>query len=587
MMSRLLIPFAALLAVSITTACSVSDGPNVSRSVDLLYGPETPSTVHVIDFGAVPDDGKCDVAAITEAIATVQSKPGSVIVFDAGVYNLHENSATRWNNNLAMIHIRDLEGITLRGAKTPDGQPATVLEMNLELDNDVTGATHIDIRNGRDIRLENLILDHSPRFATAAEIVAVDRDADIVEIEVFPGMPHFDGMMSYSANNWDLETRLLIRGPALTIGLNQGAFRQWEKIAGAERRYRITGSGFSDRVSTGEGISFHFNLIAGDARTVDVYGSEDTVFENIYIHSTIGMSLGAGDNRNMTFRRFHIKPEGNSLAVGPRDGFHINRSTGRLLMDEVVVKGVRWDPIVSYTQSRKVSERTGDSSVRVPSIELVNLMQDGTEVVFWTGEIPHTAVVKERHQNGIVEFTAPLPYSVKAGTHFTPDAWIWNEAIIRNSLVEANYGTAIVYQSANLLVEDSVFRNNSYTNIGLGPTSGGAGVFAWNIVIRNNLFEQSTWDEKYRNSVSAHRGTITMFQNHPDFESEAYNRNILIEDNIFRDLDVGQHAAAIHVKNARDVTLRRNKYENVTNEVIVDPDSTHGIDDQGGLTPIN
>ena len=322
-------------------------------------------------------------------------------------------------------------------------------------------------------------------------------------------------------------------------------------------------------------------MIAGDARTVDLYGSEDVVFENIFIHSTIGMSVGAGDNKNLTFRRFHIKPEGNSLVVGPRDGFHINRSTGRLLMDDVVVKGVRWDPIVSYTQSRKVEERVGESGIRIPPGGVLDLLKEGSEVIFWAGEIPHTAVVKERGSDGIVAFTAPLPPSVSAGTHFTPGAWIWNEAIIRNSLVEANYGTAIVYQSANLLVENNVFRNNAYTNIGLGPTSAGAGVFAWNIVIRNNLFEQSTWDEKYRDTVSAHRGTITIFQHHPDFENEAYNRNILIENNMFRDLDVGAHAAAIHVKNARNVTLRHNQYENVNNEVIIDPDTTHDVNNQG------
>src|SRR5690606_35156474 len=107
------------------------------------------------------------------------------------------------HNSLAMIHLRGLEGVTFRGAKNPDGEPATVLEMNLELKNDITGATHIDIRNSRSIRFENMVLDHRPRFATAAEIVAVDVEKDVVEIEVFPEMPHFDGMKSYSANNWD------------------------------------------------------------------------------------------------------------------------------------------------------------------------------------------------------------------------------------------------------------------------------------------------------------------------------------------------------------------------------------------------
>ena len=247
-----LVFFAALLVVFGATACRSPAGGDSTHAVE--SNPEASGIVHVRDFGAVPDDGACDVSAITAAIASVQGKPGSVIVFEAGVYNLKEASATRRNNHLAMMHLWDLEGLTLRGAQTPDGEPATVLEMNLELKNDITGATHIDIRNSRDIRVENLVLDHRPRFATAAEIVAVDAENDVVEIEVLPGMPHFDGMKSYSANNWDLETRLLVRVPALTIGINQGAFRRWEKIEGQERRYRIAGSGFSGRVAPGQGF---------------------------------------------------------------------------------------------------------------------------------------------------------------------------------------------------------------------------------------------------------------------------------------------------------------------------------------------
>lgn len=543
--------------------------------------PAPPVLMDVGDFGAVADDGECDAAALNAAVASAFGNYETVLVFGPGVYNLRETSATLLNGNLAMIHLSGLSRFTLRGAVTPDGNPATVLEMNLALGNDITGATHVDIRNGKQIRLENFVLDHNPRFATAGEIIAVDPAADRVEMEIFPGMPHFNGMKSYSANNWDLSTRLLIHGPALTIGTEQGSFQTWQKVDGYGNRYRITGAGFAGRVEPGQGISFHFNLIAGDARTVDVYGTEDTEFVNIFIHSSIGMSVGAGDNRNMTFQKVHIKPEGASLAVGPRDGIHISRSTGRLVLDDVFVKGVRWDPIVSYMQFNAVTERMAADTIRISSSSVLSLLAPGSRMVFWSGNRPYEAEIKSVGEGGALTFTEALPDSVIAGSLYTPKAWVWEDAIIRNSTVEGNFGTALVFQSENLLVENCVFRNNAYSNIGLGPSSSGAGAFVRNVTIRNNLFEHSTWVRKYEATTAEHLGTITLFENHLDFSTQAYHENILIEENIFRDIGSDSGFAAIHVKNAQDMTIRSNLYENVPNPVIVDKGSSTNILNRG------
>lgn len=543
--------------------------------------PAPPVLIDVGNFGAAADDGKCDVAAISAAVASAFGNYETLLVFGPGVYNLKEESATLLNGNLAMIHLSGLSRFSLRGAVAPDGNPATVLEMNLALGNDITGATHIDIRSGKQIRLENLTLDHNPRFATAGEIIAVDPAADRVEMEIFSGLPHFNGMKSYSANNWDLSTRLLIHGPALTIGTDQGSFQTWQKVDGYDRRYRITGAGFAGLVENGQGISFHFNLVAGDARTVDVYDTEDAEFVNIFIYSSIGMSVGAGDNRNMTFQKVHIRPEGASLAVGPRDGIHISRSTGRLWMDDVFVKGVRWDPIVSYMQFNAVTERVASDTIRISSSSVLSLLVPGARLVFWSGSRPHEAEIKSVDGGGALTFTEVLPDSVIAGSLYTPKAWVWDEAVIRNSTVEGNFGTALVFQSENLLVENCVFRNNAYSNIGLGPTSSGAGAFARNVTIRNNLFEQSSWVRKYEGTSAENLGTITLFENHPDFSTQAYNENILIEENIFRDIGPDPGSAGIHLKNAQDIIIRSNLYDNVPNTVIVDKGSSTNILNRG------
>jgi len=46
------------------------------------------TVMRVTDYGAVPDDGNCDAAAIRSAIAAAEGQPDVVLEFDAGVYNL-------------------------------------------------------------------------------------------------------------------------------------------------------------------------------------------------------------------------------------------------------------------------------------------------------------------------------------------------------------------------------------------------------------------------------------------------------------------------------------------------------------------
>jgi len=482
--------------------------------------------VRVADFGAIPNDGLADAAALRAAVASVTGVPDVEIVFEAGVYNLKEAEILERSGRVAMLHVWGEKNWTLRGAVDDKGAPATTLEMNLELGNAITGASHLDIRNCQEVAVENFVFDQNPRFATAGKIVARNWSAQTVTFEAFEGMPHFDGMSSFSANNWDLETRLLIPGPAVTIGIDEATFSSWSKVPGYERRYSMQNSSMIRRVAVGQGLSFHFNVVAGDARCVDAYDSEDLRFENLFFYNVIGMVMGAGDNRNMTFKKVHVKPEGASLAVGPRDGLHITRSTGKLLMDDVVVKGVRWDPLVIYLRFVPISQRSGSDRIRLDGSEGVHSWVfskakagPGSVFTFWSGAQASIGIVQEVQGDTII-FTAPLDPAVQAGTTLTPASWQWEEAIIRNSLIESNYGTGLVYQSDNLLVEHNIFRNNSYSNIGLGATSSGAGTFCRNIMIRNNLFEGSTWEEKFPGLSAAQRGTITLFNKHPDFSNE-------------------------------------------------------------------
>ncbi|MBK3519010.1 right-handed parallel beta-helix repeat-containing protein [Carboxylicivirga marina] len=532
--------------------------------------------IAVADFGAIPDDGKCDAAAIRQAICSAEGKENIIISFESGVYNLNEDAVLFRENYKAMLFVWGQKNWMLKGAIDEQGNPATTLEMNLRLGNQITGASHLDIRDNENIKVTNFILDQNPRFATAAKVLDIS-DNDKVIIEVFEGMPHFDGMQTHSANNWDLETGQLIKGPPITIAMTLGEKHVFTKAEGYKRRYEIQSKRFASLLKPGEGLSFHFNVIAGEARTMDVYNNINVELENIFVHNAIGMILGGGSNTNMTFRKVHIKPEGSSLAVGPRDGIHLARNTGRLLMEDVVVKGVRWDPLVSYLGFVSITERIDDQSILLDGQSdkqklALEAIQPGDYLKFWVGDKPIKNKVVQV-LDGKITLADKLAPAVLQGTYFSPEAWYWDEAIIRGCLVESNYGTGLVYECDNLLVEKSIFRNNSYADIGLGPTSKNVGAFCENILIRNNLFEGSTWIDKYKN----YRGSITTFHKSPFFDKEPYHQNIHIENNTFKDITGPEKPSAIHIKNASEVVIRQNKYINIDNMVLIEETSTTRI----------
>ncbi|MCK9478570.1 MAG: DNRLRE domain-containing protein [Firmicutes bacterium] len=540
--------------------------------------------IHVKDFGAIPDDGICDVKAICDAIDAAKKESNAVVMFDEGVYNLKDEVKLP-----AMIVIDKAKNMTLSGQVNSQGEPTTMLEMNLTLGNDITSGRHLDVNNSENIKIENILMDHYPRFNTVGKIVDVDKSKDVVTVDILPELPHFDGMKFYSANSWNLETKELLPQAPLSLGVDRKRFSNvWVHVPGGDgKRYKLSGFGIANSVDVGQGMSWHFNVVANEgAPAQNVFrasGNKNIIVENVQIFSAVGAAVSMNLNENITLKKVHLVPQGNSLTVTPRDGFHMARNKGKLLVEEMYIKGCRWDPFVSYMKFLKVQEIIGNNGIKAILDAGGDKLKAGDSVTFWTGERAVDRIVQSiekisGNQYSVV-FTEALPSSVAVDSNFSLGIWDWDEAIVRNSVFEGNCGTPVIFETSNVLIENNIFKNNSYSNIELGPTSNGAGSFVRNIVIQNNEFIGSTWTPKSSGGVEGgtNYGTITLFNKNGAFGLEPYNENVTIKDNIFKDINFGKEFSAIHLKNAQDVTISNNQYINVLNKIIIDDKSTKNI----------
>lgn len=539
--------------------------------------------LYASEHHVAPDTGYDMAGKLRSLIAAADPRGNTVIQLPPGTLIL-ENSPDN-----TMLVFEKCSGITLRGAVDESGTPATRLLLRTPLRNDASAQGFIAVRNSRNICFENLIFDYENRFSSAGEVVAVDETQDRVVVDVFEGQSHFDGMKCYSANSWNLETRDLNPVAPLTIGVDQSAFAHtWRKISGGSgKRYAIEGMNMASRVKPGDGLSWHFNVVPeglgddtdfnvdgnGDERThvFGVTGSEEIHLENLRIYSSMCAVAVFIASRNITMKKVRLEPEGTSLAVSPRDFAWFVGTSGSILVEDVYVKGVRWDPFNIHAGLFPITAISPDRmtvSVHMGK-EFQKFCSGCPKIVFWKPGGPMDvpmAGIRETDDGFCMAFSTPLPEKITVGSYVTPGWMILDQCVFRNVTVEGNCGTGLLYQNENLTVEHCLFRNNTYDNIALGPIDSIEGCFARNVQIRDSRFVSSTWINKF----GIHDGTISIMNGFAPLENAPYNTDIVIENNVVENCAVG-----VSIRNASNVRISCNEMRNVATEVLIANSTTN------------
>src|SRR5690606_19810655 len=91
--------------------------------------------VKVADFGAIPNDGKCDITAIKRALDYAKTGKAKELQFELGTYDLFVGDASK---NTA-IDVAELNDFTFSGATDKRGDPATTFLRHYDFRDDMHG----------------------------------------------------------------------------------------------------------------------------------------------------------------------------------------------------------------------------------------------------------------------------------------------------------------------------------------------------------------------------------------------------------------------------------------------------------------
>ena len=495
----------------------------------------------VSDYGARPDDGKGDIAGISQAIAACARRGGGVVVLSRGRYDLTHTPP----NRRPYFVLKGVKDITIEGNGA------------LLAAHDAAGFFFFRDCSGLTVR--KLTLDTDPLPFTCGRVVAAGRG----HIDIKPA-----------------------KGYRATAGRSVKGVFGYDPVKGRPARrghdcYMLDNTTPSSVTDTGlMRVPCRGRLAAGEHVIVrhDIYGyngfslrgCSKVLFEDVTIYSLGGMGVYAAASTDITVRRMKVAkgPDGKRWMSTTADATHFNTCRGTIALEDCRFEGMGDDATNIHNHFWIVSGRRGDDTLRV-TLKRVrrhtmpgNPPRAGDTIEIGGPENPlspyTTRTVKAvqadpKNKDLIITFTKPLTAKTRSGDV------VWNisaapKARIRRCTVKNNRARGMLIQTRDVILEGCLFENCSGAAIHVASDINywHEGIGVRDLVIRNNRFIGCNYGAARRGAVVDIFSEIAGGKIAPP----GVHRGISLTGNRF----VNPEGSAIHLNSADGVTITANEF---------------------------
>jgi len=535
-----------------------------------------PETLDAAAFGAKAGDGSDTTAALRAALEQCSANKARKLVFPPGRYDFWPDQALEKylfisNNDEGLKRVAfpltGIDGLEIDGQGAQFVFHGWIIPFALE--------------KSRNITLRNFSIDWERAFHSEARVIGSAPDG--LDVEIPAAFPYEirNGVLIFTEGPQGREQLVRVRNTPLEYPYRsllefdavkrETAYRVRDySVAGGvaardlgQRRVRLQTSGYT--ATPGNIIVFAPShrevpgIVVSDSAEIGISG--------VTLHHCGGMGVIAQRSRDITLERVRVtpQPDGGRMVSITADATHFVNCAGRITIGHCLFENQKDDATNIHGIYARVMRRLGPDEVEVrlmhPQQHGFDFLAPGGRVEFIHGPGMITyggAMVKSvrrmNKQITRVVFESPLPEEMTPGDSVAAiDAF--PETHIHHCVIRGNRARGILLGSrAKMVIEDNVFHTPGSAILLEGDARfwyEQAGVR--DLVIRRNRFEDCNFGVW---------GDATI-ETRPGIEEEhraasRYNRNIVIEDNVFRNFGSGPLVQFFSVDG---LTIRNNRLE--------------------------
>ena len=519
-----------------------------------------PIEIKVVDFGALPNDGKDDTPAIFSAIEACKNKGNAKLVFEFGSYDIYGSQKDVRGNFKPSIDIKNISNLTIEG----NGSELIGHDYS----------TMFYFTECRNITINNLSIDWDPLPFTQGKVVKIGND--YVDIEVVAPFTAQAGRRTEALLGYDMELRRMAR--RYTDHYQKGSEKLSEVIRPGVMRLFISRQ---DRFSGALPPVGRYIIVRHQ-----VYGNQAFQFskcskiqiENVNIYSNPGMGIIARLSSDFYIRHLKvmIRPGSGRWMSCTADATNFRGCRGTIVMENCLFEGMGDDATnVRSGSYQVVAERLDDRRLSISGAPRHSRIPSAPEIgdkLELSGEdkmlVPYATVTvksvnrNEKEKTLIVEFDDKLPERTKEGD-IVGNASACPFLHIRGCTVIRNRARGLIIKNRGAIVEDCYFQDITASAIGMNTdiTTWWESIGSHDVIIRNNRFLNCRFDPDVVRGVIECSTNPGSNQNAP----AGVHQRITIENNIIQ----GTNANAIKIGSADGVVILNNIINQTKDEAIL------------------
>ncbi|MCC4212000.1 right-handed parallel beta-helix repeat-containing protein [Leeuwenhoekiella parthenopeia] len=482
---------------------SLPDHFRTARDLPLTDIP-TGLDVNLIDFGAVPNDGKNDTPAIMKALnfckKISQSGPGVRLLFEKGIYDLHSNP-----NAPKRTHILDL-------ANTKniivDGNGAEII-----VHDPLKG--FFSLFKSENIIIKNFFIDYDPLPFTQGKITEVDKENKFFKLKINAGFPSLkEDMFQQASRVWGMLMDPNIPGKLKDGAPNLFASKDFEEVSPGHFKIKINSLNLLSSIEVGD---LYVHMARTNGMSIFKTGnSKNITYLNNTNYSSPAGSYNAFDMEEWNIIGAQVKLKPGRIHSANADCVHVNGGKFGPWIENSLFEGYSDDAINMKATKRYILEQRSSTELivkfQIAKGELIKVFNPREGKLIGQFKVIDNKYLGDNEV--AITLDKPLEETLNTGETKKND-FIYldtqaNESfVIRNNTFRNARRYGILLQNAYGVIERNVFANLSQSAITIeNGVDWGEGFVAHDILINKNLFKNCGYDLAYSQQDNA--ATIKM-----------------------------------------------------------------------------